>query len=150
MSVTIKNKVINGIPHLWDEETRTYYPTVKEDKETGLTYTLDPETFTYLPNLTVTVDERDIGIWGYRRKKFLQEHKEPVYLEMFDSHTLTDHLIEINAAAETMMDTLREKMMEQEGVNEKLKAEDWMEWVRRTNSIENRAEEIVLNSLICV
>ena len=67
MSVTIKNKMINGIPHLWDEETRTYYPTVKEDKQTGLTYTLDPETFVYLPNLTVTQDGRDIGIWGMRR-----------------------------------------------------------------------------------
>ena len=148
MSVTIKNKVINGIPHLWDEETRTYYPTVKEDKQTGLTYTLDPETFVYLPNLTVTQDERDIGIWGMRRKRYLQNNKEWLYLEMFDNHTLTDHLIAVNEAAENMMDALTEAMMEQEGVTEQLKADDWMEWVRRANSIQSRAEEIVYSDLI--
>ena len=148
MSVTIKNKVINGIPHLWDEETRTYYPTVKEDKQTGLTYTLDPETFVYLPNLTVTQDERDIGIWGMRRKRYLQNNKEWLYLEMFDNHTLTDHLIAVNEAAENMMDALTEAMMEQEGVTEQLKATDQMEWVRRANSIQNRAEEIVYSNLI--
>ena len=121
---------------------------MKEDKETGLTYTLDPETFVYLPNLTVTTDERDIGIWGMRRKRYLQKNKEWLYLEMFDNHTLTDHLVEVNEAAENMMDDLTEKMMEKEGVNEKLKADNWMEWVRRANSIQNRAEEIVYNELI--
>ncbi|MBQ5564931.1 MAG: TnpV protein, partial [Clostridia bacterium] len=29
-----------------------------------------------------------------------------------------------------------------------LKADDWMEWVRRANSIQSRAEEIVYNDLI--
>ena len=102
MSVTIKNKMINGIPHLWDEETRTYFPTVKVDKETGLTYTLDPETFVYLPNLTVTQDEREIGIWGERRRRYLYKAKPTLYMQMQDNHSLTDHLIEINEAAEAM------------------------------------------------
>ena len=148
MSVTIKNKMINGIPHLWDEETRTYFPTVKEDKETGLTYTLDPETFVYLPNLTVTQDEREIGIWGERRRRYLQKAKPTLYMQMQDNHSLTDHLIEINEAAEAMTEKLVAEMMEKEGVNEKLKADDWMEWVRRANSVQNRAEEIVYNELI--
>ena len=148
MSVTIKKKTINGITYLWDEETRTYYPTATEDKQTGLTYSLDPETFVYLPNLTVTQDERDIGIWGMRRKRYLQKNKEWLYLEMFDNHTLTDHLIAVNEAAENMMDALTEAMMEQEGVTEQLKATDQMEWVRRANSIQSRAEEIVYNDLI--
>ena len=39
-------------------------------------------------------------------------------------------------------------MMRQEGVDEVLKARDQMEWVRRMNSIQNRAEEILLNELI--
>lgn len=37
---------------------------------------------------------------------------------------------------------------EQEGVTEALKAADQMEWVRRINSIHNRAEEIVLTELV--
>jgi hypothetical protein len=39
-------------------------------------------------------------------------------------------------------------MAAQEGVTEALKAADQMEWVRRMNSIQTRAEDIVLNELI--
>ena len=38
--------------------------------------------------------------------------------------------------------------MRQEGVDEAFKARDQMEWVRRMNSIQNRAEEILLNELV--
>ena len=38
----------------------------------------------------------------------------------------------------------------QEVVTEKLKAADQMEWVRRMNSIRNRAEESELSELVCV
>ena len=46
------------------------------------------------------------------------------------------------------MELLTRQIAVQEGVNEALKATDQMEWVRRMNSIQNRAEEIVLNELI--
>ena len=39
-------------------------------------------------------------------------------------------------------------MVEREGVTEALKAADQMEWVRRMNSIRNRAEEIVMSELV--
>jgi len=39
-------------------------------------------------------------------------------------------------------------MARQEDVTEALKAADQMEWVRRMNSIRNRAEEIVLTELV--
>ena len=39
-------------------------------------------------------------------------------------------------------------MAKQEGVTEALKAAEQMEWVRRMNSIRNRAEEIVLTELV--
>ena len=40
------------------------------------------------------------------------------------------------------------QMAKAEGVTERLKAENQMEWVQRMNSIRNRAEEIVLDELI--
>ena len=40
------------------------------------------------------------------------------------------------------------QMMQVEDVDEALKARDQMEWVRRMNSIQNRAEEILLNELV--
>ena len=42
------------------------------------------------------------------------------------------------------------QMQEAEGVTEALKAADPLEWVRRMNSIRNRAEEIIKSELIFV
>ncbi len=40
------------------------------------------------------------------------------------------------------------QLAKQEGVNEKLKADNQMLWVARMNNIRNRAEEIISNELI--
>ena len=40
------------------------------------------------------------------------------------------------------------QLAQQEGITERLKAENQMEWVARMNNIRNRADEIVLNDLI--
>ncbi len=48
------------------------------------------------------------------------------------------------------MERLIIKMAAMEGVDEALKATDQMEWVRRMNSICNRAEEIVQAELIFI
>lgn len=42
------------------------------------------------------------------------------------------------------------QMQEAEGVTEALKAADQLEWVRRMNSIRNRAEEIIQAEMIYV
>ena len=42
------------------------------------------------------------------------------------------------------------QMQEAEGVTEALKVADQLEWVRRMNSIRNRAEEIIKTELIFV
>ncbi len=42
-----------------------------------------------------------------------------------------------------------EQMKAAEGVTEDLKASDQMAWVGAMNSIRNRAEEIILQELIC-
>lgn len=47
-----------------------------------------------------------------------------------------------------MFSRLVKQMAEAEGVTEKLKAADPMEWVRRMNNIRNRAMEIVNSELI--
>ena len=46
------------------------------------------------------------------------------------------------------MELLTNQMAQREGVTEELKATDQMEWVRRMNSIQNRAEEIILSELV--
>lgn len=39
-------------------------------------------------------------------------------------------------------------MSEKEGITERLKASNQMEWVRRMNSVRSRAEEIVYTELV--
>ena len=46
------------------------------------------------------------------------------------------------------MEIIVSAMAKREDVTETLKASDQMEWVRRMNSIRNRAEEIVLTELV--
>ena len=82
------------------------------------------------------------------RHRYLREHRNGIYTGMFLYGKLEEHLKEIGEAAEEMFDRLVEQMKKAEGVTEKLKAENQMEWVGRMNSIRSRAEEIVLNDLI--
>ena len=55
---------------------------------------------------------------------------------------------EIDRTCNERMEIIVSDMAKQEGVTEALKADDQMEWVRRMNSIRNRAEEIVLTELV--
>ena len=55
---------------------------------------------------------------------------------------------EIDHAANEIFAQLTKQMTAVEGVTETLKAAGRMEWVRRMNSIQNRAGEIVESELI--
>ena len=102
-----------------------------------------------IPDLVLNEQpEGEIGVWGWRRKRYLKEHRKGVYNAMLLRGTLTQHLIDINTEALDLMDTLVKQMAKTEGVTEVLKRQDQMEWVQRMNSIRNRAEEIVRNDLI--
>ena len=82
------------------------------------------------------------------RKRYLKEHWPVLYINMRVEDKLWQHLAEIDQACEERMELIIRQMEAQEGVTEALKAADQMEWVRRLNSIQNRAEEIVLHELV--
>ena len=83
-----------------------------------------------------------------KRRRYLREHKDGIYTGMLLTEKMDAHLKEIGESAQEMFDRQVEQMKKAEGVTEKLKAENQMEWVGRMNSIRSRAEEIVLNDLI--
>ena len=56
----------------------------------------------------------------------------------------------IQEQAEESYDLLVAQMAKQEGVTEKLKAQDQILWVRRMNNIRTRAEEIVMEEIIYI
>ena len=92
--------------------------------------------------------EGEIGVWGWRRKRYLKEHKKGVYNAMLLNNTLTQHLIDTNEAALDYMETLVKQMAKAEGVTEELKRQNQLVWVGRMNNIRNRADEIVRSELI--
>ena len=118
-------------------------------EERGGTYTQVGDVF--IPDLVMDPQpEGEIGVWGWRRKRYLKEHKKGVYNTILLNGTLTRHLIDTNAEAMEMFDSLVKQMANAEGVTEELKRRDQLGWVGRMNSIHNRAEEIVRNELIYV
>ena len=100
-----------------------------------------------LPDL-IPPESQHIGVWGMRRKQFLQQYHDGIYSGLLLSGKLNAHLEEIDRAANEMFDLLVKQYAAREGVTEKLKAEDQMEWVRRMDSIRVRAEETVFRDYI--
>ena len=102
-----------------------------------------------LPDLIIDeTEQQPIGKYGRMRKRYLKEHRPVLFTNLLLSGKLDQHLTEIDCACTERMELLTRQMADQEGVTEALKAANQMEWVRRMNNIQNRAEEIVLNELV--
>lgn len=120
------------------------------DSNNGLDYTLVNDH--YLPNLTAaTPAEQDpTGRWGRLHKRYLKEHHPIRYNQLLLSGKLGSYLAKLDKQSEEQLALTVRQMQEAEGVTEALKAADQLEWVRRMNSIRNRAEEIIKTELIFV
>ena len=102
-----------------------------------------------LPDLIIDeAEQQPVDKYGRMRKRYLKEHRPVLFTNLLLSGKLDQHLTEIDRACTERMELLTRQMADQEGVTEALKATDQMEWVRRMNNIQNRAEEIVLNELV--
>ena len=116
-------------------------------KEMGGTYRQVGDYF--IPNITLPDDgEYKIGKYGRMRRNYLKEYRKILYNNYVLEGTLFKHLAEIDQACNERIENIVSAMAKQEGVTEALKAADQIEWVRRMNSICNRAEEIVLHELV--
>ena len=103
----------------------------------------------YLPNLTIEDQEiQPLGKYGRMRKRYLKEHRPVLYTNLLLAEKQYAHCVEVEYACEERLEQIVRQMAEQEGVTEALKSADQMEWVRKMNSIQNRAEEIVLRELV--
>ena len=120
------------------------------DNANGLDYTLVNDH--YLPNLTAAApaEQPPTGRWGRLHKRYLKEHHPIRYNQLLLSGELGSYLAKLDKQAEEQLALIIRQMQEAEGVDEALKAADQLEWVRRMNSIRNRAEEIIKTELIFV
>lgn len=116
------------------------------DERTGLEYELCGDYY-----IIAGEDEPErepIGIWGQRHLNHIQKYCKPFYNKMLGKHTLYDYLFQLDRDAEDMFNCLVKQMAEREGVSEKLKADNQLEWIARMNNIRSRVIEIVNSELI--
>ena len=98
-----------------------------------------------IPDLALRPRIGTYGRFGQMRESFLREHRRGMYEEMRLLDTLHDHLTEIDARANGMMETLEAQLLER---NPLPVTEDTMLLTRHRNRIRSQAEEFVKHDLI--
>ncbi len=112
------------------------------DEKTGISFTLQGDY--YLPNLTLPAEgNKPIGIWGQRHMRYIRQHRKVLYTNLLTSGKLNGYLADIDEQAKEMFSQLLKQMSKRNGVTEKLKAEQPMEWVGKMNALREAAAEIV-------
>ena len=114
---------------------------------TKITYTQQGDYL--LPDLKLPEQPKvEIGIWGKRHLKYIENYRPILYTNLLTSCKLTAYLADIDEQAEDMFFRLVKQLAKQEGVTEQLKADNQIMWVQKMNNIRNRVTEIVNNELI--
>ena len=114
---------------------------------TKITYTQQGDYL--LPDLKLPEQPKvEIGVFGKRHLRYLERNRKILYTNLLSKGKLTAYLADINEQAENMFDRLVKQLAEREGVTEQLKANNQMLWIKKMNSIRNRAEEIVNHEFI--
>ena len=103
-----------------------------------------------MPDLKLPEERRPIGHWGRLHQSYLKLHRPMLYNELILSGRLHTVVADLNEQAADRLDLIIRQLMKAEGVTEARKAANQLDWVRRMNSIRNRAEEIIKTELIFV
>ena len=89
-----------------------------------------------------------IGVWGQRRKRYLQQYHDGLYTGLLLSGKLNAHLEEIDRSVNEMFDLLIKQYAAREDVTEERKAKGQMEWAWRMNGIRSQIEAVIYAELI--
>ena len=102
-----------------------------------------------LPNLLpIQEEEHKIGIYGQRYFRYIKEHDRILFINLLTTGKLNEYVAEVDTRAQTMESMLVKQIAKQEGINEALKEQDQIEWVKRMNSIRSRVKEIIWNEIV--
>ena len=117
------------------------------DENNGLWYELQGDY--YIPCLKLPDEEQvEIGVWGQRHLEYIKCHRKGFYTALVLDCKLNRYLADINMQAEEMFDTLLSQYKTAEGMTERLKVENQIEWVSRMTNIHHRVVEVINTDLI--
>ena len=104
-----------------------------------------------IPCLTVPAEEEQpIGTWGQRHLGYLKQCRKVTYTNLLTSGRLNTYLADIDRQAQERSYRLIEGMKQAQGITERLKEENSLEWTGWLNNIRACAREIVNEEIIYV
>ena len=92
----------------------------------------------------------NIGKYGLLRLQYIKKYKLGLYFDLLVNDNLNEYLHDIDTTVMEKVQKIIKKLAEKENINEKLKQDNQMLWVRKMNNIKNIAEEIILKEYIYV
>lgn len=105
----------------------------------------------FLPLLSCTVEsENSFGVWAMCHWRYIFCYRRGFYTGLLLSGKLQAYLLEVDLQARELFRQIIDDRIKSEGISEKMKAENQMEWVCRMNQIYTRAKEIVDMELIYI
>ncbi len=96
----------------------------------------------YLPNLSVPEEKYIIGKYGRLHEKFIKEYRKGFYTTLFMTGKLHKYLSEIDLRAKVPL------LAKNQGITERLKAENQLKWVGMMNAVKAQAEEIIFKEIV--
>ncbi|MFG6319451.1 MAG: TnpV protein, partial [Clostridia bacterium] len=120
----------------------------KEVLRMNLTYTMKGNYL--IPDLTIerTNKKVNLGKFAKMRLKYLKENKRGTYTMLLASNKLTQHLMTIQETVVNRIAQEVEKMKQQYGITEEMKATNQMEWIGQMNNIQATAEQTAIREVI--
>ncbi|RKI78160.1 TnpV protein [bacterium 1xD42-87] len=91
-----------------------------------------------------------MGVWGQQHLRYIREHRKVFYTNLLTSGKLQSYLSEVETQAQELFDRLMKQRAEREGITEKLKADNQMEWIGRMNALRSAVTETVNAEVIFV
>lgn len=116
-----------------------------EIMENGIHYTLVGDY--YLPTCMLA-DRLPNGKWASLYERYLQEKHPHEYVRLIWADELAAVLESVQKECEERVEVLVREMAEVECVDEEMKGNGQMEWVKRMEMIRGRVEEVVREEMI--
>ena len=102
-----------------------------------------------IPDLRLPAEEEQpIGTWGQRHLDYLKQYRKVTYTNLLTSGRLNACLADIDKQAQERFERLIEGMKQAQGITERLKEENALEWVQHLNNIRACAREIENEEII--
>lgn len=102
-----------------------------------------------IPNLSHPQERpAELGPFAAKRLSHLKKNKPVLYSDLLTTGQLEAHLAETEASAQRMMEALADRTAKAQGIDEALKRDRPMEWVRAMGEIQATATGTVMREIV--